>query len=146
MFLNMQYQSLYMYIHCMCVLKGFFACKHSKFPEDKMKSASFLLFIRLCNRWAFSYVTHLFYNNISRPASHQDYFKSRWLCVLVLRQTLIFRLSCFYFNRVSSSKNGTIRHSSNSDERPLFQIESDRYCKSNEYNVAVMLIAEKLKK
>ncbi|CAH3165316.1 unnamed protein product [Porites lobata] len=28
-------------------------------------------------------------------------------------------------NGVSSSKNGTIRHSSNSDERPLFQIESD---------------------
>lgn len=28
-------------------------------------------------------------------------------------------------NGVSSSKNGTIRHSSNSDERPLFQVESD---------------------
>ena len=71
-FLNMQHQSLYMYIHCMCVLRGFFACKHSKFPEDKVKSASFLLFIGLCNRWAFSYITHLFYNKISRLASHQD--------------------------------------------------------------------------
>lgn len=28
-------------------------------------------------------------------------------------------------NGVSSSKNGTIRHSSNSDQRPLFQVESD---------------------
>lgn len=28
-------------------------------------------------------------------------------------------------NGVSSTKNGTIRHGSNSDERPLFQVESD---------------------
>lgn len=28
-------------------------------------------------------------------------------------------------NGVSSSKNGTIRHGSNSDERPLFQVETD---------------------
>lgn len=63
-----------------------------------------------------------------------------WFVIIV-----IFWLSYFYFNSVSSSKNGTIRHSSNSDERPLFQAESDRYCKSSEYNVAVMLIAEKYK-
>ena len=32
----------------------------------------------------------------------------------------------FLFFRVSSLKNGTLKHSSNSDQRPLFQAESDR--------------------
>lgn len=31
-----------------------------------------------------------------------------------------------YHIRVSSVKNGTLKHSSNSDQRPLFQAESDR--------------------